>query len=327
GLASPLVGAVLENATLFVAYNRIQDAIRVVSPPPALSTNDSSLAKAPLSLPQMFVAGALAGTVASFLLTPVELVKCKIQVQNMVAAAEATASKGSSSPRLHQSRTGAAAAATAHQARSYTTPTAPKTSVAHALDPGHLSNTTRTVPATAAAAAAAGPMDVVSRTWRRHGLRGFYVGHMATMVRETGGSAAWFGVYEVAVRELVALRERERAASSASGTPMTKADLATTELLFAGALAGVSYNVVLFPADTVKSFQQTEEELRSLRGGSANTSSGQAAPRSGFWKVGFDLYRAQGLRGLYRGALLVTIKSVPTSAVIFGVYEGLNRHF
>ncbi|KAJ2349392.1 mitochondrial ornithine carrier protein, partial [Coemansia sp. RSA 2618] len=73
GLTSPLLGAMAENAIAFYAYNRIQSAIRTMS-------KDST---AELSLPQLFVSGALSGSICAFVISPVELVKCKLQVENV----------------------------------------------------------------------------------------------------------------------------------------------------------------------------------------------------------------------------------------------------
>ncbi|KAJ2158218.1 mitochondrial ornithine carrier protein [Coemansia sp. RSA 552] len=70
GLTSPLVGAMAENAIAFYAYNRIQAAIR-------------STDKETLSLPQLFFSGALSGAICAFVISPIELVKCKLQVENV----------------------------------------------------------------------------------------------------------------------------------------------------------------------------------------------------------------------------------------------------
>ncbi|KAJ1673323.1 mitochondrial ornithine carrier protein, partial [Spiromyces aspiralis] len=74
GLSSPLVGAMAENALAFFSYNRIQGIIRLATSTPA---------DAPLSIPQLFAAGAFAGSAGSLVLTPIELVKCKLQVENV----------------------------------------------------------------------------------------------------------------------------------------------------------------------------------------------------------------------------------------------------
>ncbi|CAI4051628.1 hypothetical protein SKDZ_15G2760 [Saccharomyces kudriavzevii ZP591] len=69
GIASPLVGASLENATLFVSYNQCSKLLEKY-------TNVSSLG-------EILISGGVAGSCASLVLTPVELVKCKLQVANL----------------------------------------------------------------------------------------------------------------------------------------------------------------------------------------------------------------------------------------------------
>lgn len=74
GLPSPLVGATLENATLFMGYNLSQSLIR------AMYSMDSHET---LSGSQLLVAGAMASAAAAVVLTPVELVKCRAQVASV----------------------------------------------------------------------------------------------------------------------------------------------------------------------------------------------------------------------------------------------------
>lgn len=69
GIGSPVFGASLENAVLFVSYNQCSQLLErhsKVSP-----------------LQQILLSGAFAGSCASLVLTPVELVKCKLQVSNL----------------------------------------------------------------------------------------------------------------------------------------------------------------------------------------------------------------------------------------------------
>lgn len=71
GIGSPLAGAALENATLFVSYNQCSKFLNHY-------THVSELNN-------ILISGAFAGSCASFVLTPVELVKCKLQVSNLQA--------------------------------------------------------------------------------------------------------------------------------------------------------------------------------------------------------------------------------------------------
>lgn len=237
-----------ENATLFVVYNKSQAFLRGLYPPiPTLATEP-----APLAIPQMALSAALAGACASFVLTPVELVKCKMQVQAIVT----TDTKSSSS-------------------------------------------TPRRTP---------GPIAITRGILRQEGLKGLWLGQTGTLIRETGGSAAWFTTFEVLVSYFISRRSLagER---GASGIRVEKGDLSAVELMGAGAAAGVMYNCVLFPADCIKSTIQTEDELRGLSKG--------GGVRRSFMEVGKDIYRARGVRGLYSGCGLTALRAAPSSAMIF----------
>jgi len=71
GISAPLVGSMFENAVLFVTYNYIQSLIRTFNP--------EKDPKSPLSIAQLSAAGFMSGAAVSFVLTPVELVKCRLQ--------------------------------------------------------------------------------------------------------------------------------------------------------------------------------------------------------------------------------------------------------
>jgi ornithine carrier protein len=84
GMSSPIVGAMMENAILFVGYRQIQRQIREYSPPVQTPTTVlDEYEQVPLTINQLALAGAIAGSIVSLILTPVELIKCKLQVQNM----------------------------------------------------------------------------------------------------------------------------------------------------------------------------------------------------------------------------------------------------
>ncbi|KAJ3236611.1 hypothetical protein HDU78_004501 [Chytriomyces hyalinus] len=72
GLSAQLFGAMLETSAVFLMYNNAQTAVRLVSNKPA---------NVSLSTAELTACGFLSGTGISFLLTPIELVKCKLQVQ------------------------------------------------------------------------------------------------------------------------------------------------------------------------------------------------------------------------------------------------------
>ncbi|GBE87547.1 mitochondrial carrier [Sparassis latifolia] len=235
GLPAPIVGAMAENASLFWAYTELQNLIRRMSETPESQR---------LSLAQLALAGSGAGSITSFVLTPIELVKCKMQVQMLMAPSGAT------------------------------------------------------LP---------GPLAVLSSVLREGGLRGLWLGHTGTFIRETGGGAAWFASKEGVARLLL----QRRHASD-------KHELHGWESAVSGACAGVAYNVALFPADSVKSTMQTEQELRPRALGE---------PGPTFVGTLRAMWRAQGLKGLYAGCGITVARAIPSSALIFFIYDGLSKRF
>ncbi|KAF8067661.1 mitochondrial carrier [Lyophyllum atratum] len=254
GLPAPIVGAMVENASLFLVYGELQSVIRRFSGRP--------LSEDP-SLPQLALAAAGAGMFTSFLLTPIELVKCKMQVQMLVTPTSATA--GQKLP---------------------------------------------------------GPISVLASVVRSSGLRGLWLGHTGTLIRETGGTAAWFSTKEFVARLLVARRQK----TSDRPLPLTPSgavQLHPWESALSGACAGASFNLALFPADTVKSAMQTEEELRPTKA----VVGGKPIPKATFFGTAKAMYKAQGIRGLYAGCGITVARSIPSSAIIFLIYDGLSKHF
>jgi mitochondrial ornithine carrier protein len=229
-----------ENATLFLAYNRAQNFFKFSG----LFTSSPTT----LTITGLIAAGAISGACTSYVLTPIELIKCKLQVQNVGYYTPGTST--------------------------FVPPSAIRSAALH----------------TSAKPLQPGPLQLISQIYRTQGLSGFWRGQMGTFLRETGGSAAWFGSYEY-VSALLTARHTE---------------LTTPDLMFSGACAGMAYNLVLFPADSIKSRMQTDAGERS------------------FWQVGGEMWRSGGVKVFYRGCLITVLRSAPASAVIFWTYESLK---
>lgn len=247
-MSAPLVGAAIENSSLFFSYRIAQEVIR--------STRSNPQDDSTLSLEALTVCGAASGAFTSLLLTPIELVKCQMQVPS------------SASPYRTQK-----------------------------------------------------PFPIISSVFRHYGIFGFWHGQLGTLIRETGGSAAWFGVKEAV--SAFFQKQNERAQSSASPHLRT---LPLWQQMIAGASGGVAYTLACFPADTIKSRMQTENMPTSLaRRGAGGSSS--SSGRQTFWASGFSLWRQQGIKGLYRGCGITVAKSAPSSALIFAIYDTLSWAF
>ncbi|CAI7635895.1 unnamed protein product [Penicillium pancosmium] len=242
GISAPMTGAAVETSCLFFSYRIIQDALRATVFPGVEH----------LPFAALLLSGAASGSVTSLALTPIELIKCRMQVPSETFGAQ---------PR---------------------------------------------------------PLALVADVFRREGLIGFWRGQLGTLIRETGGSAAWFGGYE-GVSMLFRKYNLKNAPAATSNSAATANDgaLFIHQQLIAGATAGISYNFLFYPADTIKSRLQTEDI--SLRQ--------PGAQRQTFWSVSRALWRQQGLKGMYRGCGITCARSAPSSAFIFSVYEGLRSFF
>jgi len=124
-------------------------------------------------------------------------------------------------------------------------------------------------------------ISVLKQTIRNDGVAGLYRGYSGTFLRETIGGAAWFGTYEFTNERL-------------------------QNPLLSGACAGIAFNAALFPADVIKSIQQTQKS------------------NSGFLTIGRSLWASQGVAGLYRGFGITAARAGPSSAMIFWTYEGIK---
>ncbi|KAG7853978.1 hypothetical protein KL939_005235 [Ogataea angusta] len=74
GLPSPMIGASLEASSLFFSYKIAQDLVNL---------SQGNRINTELPLGQRLLCGCFSGITTSFILTPVELVKCQLQVDNL----------------------------------------------------------------------------------------------------------------------------------------------------------------------------------------------------------------------------------------------------
>eukprot|EP01138_Halocafeteria_seosinensis_P006445 gb/GECG01006588.1/.p1 GENE.gb/GECG01006588.1/~~gb/GECG01006588.1/.p1 ORF type:complete len:314 (+),score=21.89 gb/GECG01006588.1/:1-942(+) len=219
GLTPPLVANVLETAGLFSVNGMIKDAI-------SDSLNYERGRQLPMSAE--LCSGGITGFFVSFILTPAELIKCRLQIQNQVL--------GGGNP-LYK-----------------------------------------------------GPIDCLIKSVERDGVSIIFRGHTATMLREIPGTAAWFGSYEACLRLL-------------TGAEGDRSCVPAWKTIAAGAMGGVCYWGMLFPADTAKSMIQTQEERMSIAAAVKN------------------LYNKGGIKYFYRGLTPTLLRAAPANAAVFGCYE------
>lgn len=348
GLSAPLFGAAIETSSLFFSYRLAQTLLRssgfLILPSSSSSTSASSSDEGDykkinvkddnynnttnsnnnnlqhddggrLPLSALVACGAASGAFTSLILTPIELVKCQMQV----------------------------------------TPLSPLPSPPPPPPPHATSATTTTsinhIPTAAKRRPPPGPFSIIATIYRHHGPLGFWHGQLATCIRETGGSAAWFGVYEAvsALFRSHSLSSSSSPSSFSTTSPTTTTQgpppLAVWQQMTAGACAGVSYIFGFFPADTIKSRMQTDAAVVVVDVG-ATTPTSTPAPTLGgsvgfenkkkkigngkkitFWECARIVWREQGIKGLYRGCGITVARAAPSSAFIFAIYEGLRGAF
>lgn len=241
GISAPLAGAAVENSSLFLFESLGREALYRAGLCPW---------EQGLPLPALYFTGAFSGLFTSFVLTPIELVKCKIQAPVLAG--------GSSGTPLR-------------------------------------------------------PLPVIREVYQHEGLMAFWHGQLGTLIREAGGGASWFGAKETVTAMFYRLRTKS-AATPEERQKMLSQPLPLWQQAVAGASAGVSYNFLFFPADTIKSRMQTAPI-------------GDTTAKRTFWTEGAALWRSSGLRGMYRGCGITCLRSAPSSAFIFMVYDGLKRRF
>ncbi len=257
GISAPLFGAAIETSSLFFSYRIAQDILVASSPSLRAQRDRENHGKVELPFPALVGCGAVSGAFTSILLTPIELIKCKMQVP---------------------------------------------------IPPSHLASdlgysTTRPL----------GPVQLIRTIFRTQGILGFWHGQLGTLIRETGGSAAWFGSYE-GVKMLFLKYDPSLSQIS---------DVKIWQQMAAGAAAGMSYNFVFYPADTIKSRMQTSATTTIEAAG--GTSSVEKRPT--FLSTGRSLWREQGIKGFYRGCGITVFRAAPSSAIIFSIYEALRKYF
>ena len=240
GITSPMAGAIAETATLFVAFNRIQEF--------AMSLKSPDGQQQELSLPMLALCGSFAGACASLALTPFELVKCRLQTDNIRKYGDSQSIKRRS-----------------------------------------------------------GPLTIIKEVLKTEGPLGFYRGLSSTFIREGVGSSIWFSSYEFMCRHLL---KRNHPEANGRSTKVEKSLLTAGEVMLSGSFAGVVYNSLIFPVDTLKSIEQTSRASSSSKLNIIKT-----------------ILRQDGIKGFYRGLGITLFRAVPGNAVIFLVFETLAKRW
>ncbi|CAD5207357.1 unnamed protein product [Bursaphelenchus okinawaensis] len=133
-----------------------------------------------------------------------------------------------------------------------------------------------------------GPMDVVRKLYKEHGIGAVYRGFLITSARDIPSYGTKMLVYEYIKRKMVDPTKNERISPWAT--------------LMAGGIAGIFFWLVCIPQDTLKSYLQSAREGHFPRG------------TRDVWCV---LMKEEGLKGLFRGIAPLMARAFPANAACF----------
>jgi len=141
----------------------------------------------------------------------------------------------------------------------------------------------------------AGPLPLAQHILATEGYRSLFRGYLATNLRDSVASVAYFATYEWLKRKL---------------TPEGEKRPGVWGTLFAGGMAGIMNWLPAIPIDTLKSRLQTAPEGRYKHG-----------IRSVARELIAEHGLAQSVRVMYRGTGAVVIRAFPANAATFVGYE------
>ena len=146
-----------------------------------------------------------------------------------------------------------------------------------------------------------GPLNAMSLVLKfEGGVLGMFRGLAPTLLREIPGNAAYFGAYALIKKKL----------AEAQGLNSTS-ELGTGSLMIAGGVAGPAFWVPVLPVDVVKTRIQLDSPFKKAFNGMLDCAR--------------QVVKADGWAGLMRGWQPCIARSVPANAVVFVVYEAVQK--
>ena len=161
-----------------------------------------------------------------------------------------------------------------------------------------------------------GPVDVLRKTIRTEGIRGWYRGFGAILVGGTPGTMVYLCSYEMIKKRLSAISNN----SSSSSTTRASNDESFLVHFTAGMLAETISCIVYVPVDVIKERLQVQQKQQENAG---------AAVTQQQYRGSYDALRKimknEGLKGIYKGYGATLLSFGPFSAIYFGLYESMKK--
>lgn len=137
---------------------------------------------------------------------------------------------------------------------------------------------------------------VFKHVWKRHGLKGLYRAGAVTSLRDSVGYGFYFSSYELCRRYF------------ASSHTTSQSGAADFDVLVSGGIAGIVTWASIYPLDVVKTRTQAEGWIyRQGRQKKVSRSSSLAIARG--------IFREEGLRALYRGLTICSVRAFFVNAI------------
>lgn len=146
-----------------------------------------------------------------------------------------------------------------------------------------------------------GPLDCVRKLSAHEGvLRGLYRGEAVTIWREAAAYGTWFLTFEYLMN------------ADAARNRIQRSEVPSYKVAFYGGLAGEALWLASYPFDVVKSKMQTDGFGKEMRYKSMRDCFAQT-------------WRAEGMRGFWKGIGPTLLRAMPVSAGTFAVVEATMR--
>lgn len=133
---------------------------------------------------------------------------------------------------------------------------------------------------------------------RNYGVTGLYKGGIPTLWRESIALGIYFSMYDILTRKMLKPYQ-------------TREDLTMLNIACAGGLAGITLWFATFPIDMIKTKIQTDNFQNPIYKGMVD------CLRS--------TYRANGIRGLYKGLSPCILRAVPANSGTFIAFEAASK--
>ena len=146
-----------------------------------------------------------------------------------------------------------------------------------------------------------GPLDCMKKLSAHQGvLAGLYRGEAVTILREAQAYGVWFLAFEYMMN------------ADAVRNKIERKEISSYKVAFYGGLAGEALWLSSYPLDVIKSKMQSDGFGKGQKYKSMRDCFGQT-------------YRAEGLRGFWKGIVPTLLRAMPVSAGTFAVVEMTMR--